>query len=89
LSDKTKETVLRKRNYTLPLMLAAVILMVHLCILFATSLDKQLYIQRLYSMEQNAKKVRNWSTFPSKASGRSCTSWSIRYNGFRQAAPGS
>lgn len=56
MSDKTKETVLRKRNYTLPLMLAAVILMVHLCILFATSLDKQLYIQRLYSMEQNAKK---------------------------------
>ena len=32
MSDKTKETVLRKRNYTLPLMLAAVILMVHLCI---------------------------------------------------------
>lgn len=56
MSDKTKKTAFRKRNYILPLMLTAVVLVGVLCALFASSLDKQLYLQRLYSMEQNAQK---------------------------------
>ena len=56
MSDITKKTAFRKRNYILPLMLTAVILVVLLGVLFVTSLDKQIYIQRLYSMEQNAQK---------------------------------
>ena len=56
MSNKIKKTSLRKRKYVLPLMLLAVTLVVSLCALFASSLDEQLYLQRLYSMEQNAKK---------------------------------
>ncbi|SHE86236.1 ATP-binding protein [Lactonifactor longoviformis] len=56
MSDKMKKTAFRKRNYILPLMLIAVILVLALCVLFASSLDEQLYTQRLYSMDQNAKK---------------------------------
>lgn len=56
MSDKLEKTTVRKRNYILPLILTTVILVALLCVLFATSLDEQLYTQRLYSMEQNAKK---------------------------------
>ena len=56
MSDKTKKTAFRKRNYILPLMLTAVLLVVLLGVLFVTSMDKQIYIQRRYSMEQNAQK---------------------------------
>lgn len=56
MSEKIEKTALRKRNYVLPLMLVAVALVGVLCALFASSLDKQLYLQRLYSMEQNAQK---------------------------------
>lgn len=56
MSDQIKKTAFRKRNYILPLMLVAVALVLVLCFLFVSSLDEQLYAQRLYSMEQNAKK---------------------------------
>lgn len=56
MSDKIKKTASHKRNYIFPLMLVAVVLVLVLSILFASSLDEQLYIQRLYSMEQNVKK---------------------------------
>lgn len=56
MNDKIRKTAFRKRNYILPLMLLAVMLVLVFCVLFASSLDEQLYVQRLYSMEQNAKK---------------------------------
>lgn len=56
MSDNKTRQAVQERSYILPLMLIAVTLVLVLCALFVSSLDEQLYTQRLYSMEQNAKK---------------------------------